>query len=300
MSRRRAFSRMSNGEIVFQWFAVAVVSLLCFSTLYPFIHVISVSLSSPVEAMRPGVHLYPREFTLDAYRYAVRLDGIWVGFGNTLFRTIVGTALSVFCMSLGAYALSKKYLPHRSFFTMAIVVTMFFSGGLIPTFLLIRDIGLYDTRWALIVPGLYNTFYMLIMRNFFMSIPNELEESAKMDGAHDLRVLFQLVLPLSKPILATISLWVAVHHWNEWFNGLIYIKDQSKVVLQIYLRRLIVENDNSDVQFLMEQAAGGTEQIVPETIKAAVLMIGTLPILVVFPFIQKHFVKGIMLGSVKG
>ncbi|MBD2845021.1 carbohydrate ABC transporter permease [Paenibacillus sp. IB182496] len=294
------FSRMTRGEAAFQVVAVVLVTLLGVTTLYPFIHVLSVSLSSPSEAMRPGVHLWPKALTLDAYVHAVRLNGIWIGFANTIYRTVIGTLLSVFVMSLGAYALSKKHLPHRSAYTMLVVVTMFFSGGLIPMFLLMKGIGLYDTRWALIIPGLFNTFYMLIMRNFFMSIPGELEESAKMDGAGDFRVLFQLVLPLSKPILATISLWLAVHHWNEWFNGLIYIQDQSKVVLQIYLRRLIVENNDSDVQFLMEQATGSMAQIVPETIKAAVLMIGTIPILLIFPFIQKHFVKGIMLGSIKG
>ena len=296
----RMFSRMTFGEAAFQIFAVCIVTLLCITTLYPFIHVMSVSLSSPAEAIRPGLHLYPKEITMAAYQQAVKLQGIWVGFGNTIFRTVVGTFLSVFVMSLGAYALSKKYLPHRSFITMAVIITMFFSGGLIPTFLLIKDIGLYDTRWALMIPGLFNTFYMLIMRNFFMSIPSELEESVRMDGANDLRILFQLVLPLSKPILATISLWIAVYHWNEWFNGLIYIQDQSKIVLQIYLRRLIVENSDADVQLLMQQAAGDILPIVPESIKAAVLMIGTIPILIVFPFIQKHFVKGIMLGSLKG
>lgn len=295
----KPFFGMSKGEVVFQFVLVFLITLLCISTLYPFIHVLSVSFSSASEAIRPGIHLYPREFTLAAYEKAVQLDGIWVGFGNTIYRTVIGTFLSLTAMSLGAYALSKKTLPHRSFITMAVVLTMFFSGGLIPTFLLIKEIGLYDTRWALIIPGLYNTFYMLILRNFFMSLPDELEESAKIDGAHDLRILFQLILPLSKPILATITLWVAVHLWNEWFNGLIYIQDQKKVVLQIYLRRLIVENMDSDLQFLMEQEMGQSAAV-PESIKAAVLMIGTAPILLVYPFIQKHFVKGIMVGSLKG
>lgn len=296
----KRFSRMSRGEVMFQFVAVIAVILLCIMTLYPFIHVLSVSFSSPAEAIRPGIHLYPREFTLGAYRQAVKLDGIWIGFGNTIYRTVTGTFLSVLVMTMAAYALSKKYLPHRGSITMMVVVTMFFSGGLIPTFLLIKQVGLYDLRWALIIPGLFNTFYMLIMRNFFMGIPGELEESMRMDGAHDLRLLFQLIVPLSKPILATISLWLAVHHWNEWFNALLYIQDQSKVVLQIYLRRLIVENMDGEIRFLMEQADSDMSQVVPETIKAAVLMIGTLPILVIFPFVQKHFVKGIMIGSLKG
>ncbi|MDF2926562.1 MAG: transporter permease [Paenibacillaceae bacterium] len=296
----KRFSLMSRGEVAFQFIAIIVVLGLCILTLYPFIHVLSVSLSSPAEAVRPGIHVYPKEFTLSAYKQAVHLDGIWIGFGNTIYRTVVGTLLSVVVMTMAAYALSKKYLPHRGFLTMMVVVTMFFSGGLIPTFLLIKQVGLYDLRWALIIPGLFNTFYMLIMRNFFMSIPVELEESMRMDGAHDLRLLFWLIVPLSKPILATISLWLAVHHWNEWFSALLYIQDQSKVVLQIYLRRMIVENMDGDIRFLMEQANSDVSQVTPETIKSAVLMIGTLPILVIFPFVQKHFVKGIMIGSLKG
>jgi len=298
--RSNPFFGMTRGEVAFQVVLVIFLIMLGITTLYPFIHVLSVSFSSASEAIRPGIHLYPKEFSTIAYEKAVQLSGIWVGFGNTVFRTVVGTFLSVFAMSLGAYALSKKTLPHRTFITMAIVITMFFSGGLIPTFLLMKDIGLYDTRWALIIPGLYNTFYMLIMRNFFMSLPEELEETARIDGAHDLRILFQLILPLSKPILATISLWVAVHLWNEWFNALIYIQDQSKIVLQIYLRRLIVENMDNDIKMLMEQEMIYVDQAVSESIKAAVLMIGTAPILVVYPFIQKHFVKGIMVGSLKG
>ncbi|MNI39980.1 Inner membrane ABC transporter permease protein YcjP [compost metagenome] len=201
-------------------------------------------------------------------------------------------------MTLGAYALSKKYLPHRNFYTMLIVLTMFFSGGLIPTFLLIKSIGLYDTRWALIIPGLINTFYMIIMRNFFMELPQELEDSAKIDGANDIQILARIVVPVSKPILATIGLWVAVHHWNEWFQALIYIQDQSKIVLQILLRRLIVENDDLQMRELMSQAT--EDEVVAETVKSAVLMIATIPILVVYPFIQKYFVKGIMVGSLKG
>lgn len=291
-------TRISKAERVFQYVNLAFITLFCITVLYPFIHVLSVSLSTPSEAIRPGIHLYPKEFTFAAYEQAVQTKGIWMGYYNTIFRTVVGTLLSLVVMTMGAYALSKKYLPHRGFYTMFIVITMFFSGGLIPTFLLIKGLGLYDSLWALIIPGLINTFYMLIMRNFFLGLPQELEDSAKMDGAHDFQILFRIVLPISKPILATISLWLAVHHWNEWFQGLIYIQDQSKLVLQIYLRRLIVESSDLETKQLMDQAA--EQDVVAESVKAAVLMIATLPILVVYPFIQKYFVKGALIGSVKG
>lgn len=292
------FNRMTTGEKVFQVAAVVFVCVISVMMLYPFIHILSLSFSTPAESVRPGIHLYPQEASVASYKQAFQTSGIWLGYYNTIFRTAVGTGLSLVCMTLGAYALSKKYLPHRSTITMVVVITMFFSGGLIPTVLLIKNIGLYDTRWALIIPGMFNTFYLLILRNFLMSIPQELEDSAKMDGANDIHVLFRVVLPLSKPILATVGLWVAVHHWNEWFNALLYVQDQSKIVLQIYLRRLIVENDNAEMQRLMEQAS--EEQVVAETVKAAVLMITMVPILTVYPFIQKHFVKGIMVGSLKG
>ncbi|NOU88311.1 ABC transporter permease subunit [Paenibacillus sp. LMG 31460] len=290
--------RTSKAELIFQYANLAAITLLCVSVLYPFIHVLSVSLSTPAEAVRPGIHLYPKAFTFSAYEQALQTKGIWMGYYNTIFRTVVGTILSLIIMTMGAYALSKKYLPHRGFYTMFIVITMFFSGGLIPLFLLVKGLGLYDSLWALIIPGLINTFYMLIMRNFFFGIPQELEDSAKMDGAHDFQILFRIILPLSKPILATIGLWLAVHHWNEWFQGLIYIQDQSKLVLQIYLRRLIVESSDLETKQLMDQASD--QEVVAESIKSAVLMIATLPILVVYPFIQKYFVKGALVGSVKG
>lgn len=289
---------MTRQEVAFQWISVILVTVFCISVLYPFIHVLSLSFSSPTEAVRPGIHLYPQEISLQPYKQAVQSNGIWIGYYNTIFRTVVGTLLSLLVMTLGAYALSKKYLPHRRFYTLAVVVTMFFSGGLIPTFLLVRSIGLYDTSWALIIPGLFNTFYMLIMRNFFINLPQELEDSAKMDGAQDFQILFRIMIPLSKPILATVSLWVAVHHWNEWFQALIYIQDQSKIVLQIYLRRLVVENSNLEMQQLMDQFS--EQQVATESLKAAVLMITILPIVCVYPFIQKYFVKGMMIGSLKG
>ncbi|WP_199619289.1 carbohydrate ABC transporter permease [Paenibacillus alkalitolerans] len=251
--------------------------------------------------MRSGIHLYPKELSFEAYKAALNSDGIWVGFSNTIFRTVVGTLLSLVLMALTAYPLAKKHLPHRTLFTMVILFTMFFQGGLIPTYLLIQNLGLIDSRWVYILapPFLINTFSMLIMRNFFMGIPAELEDSAKIDGANDIRILSSIVIPLSKPILATVALWAAVFHWNSWFDGLIYIQDQKKILLQIFLRRLVVENQNQELAMLMDMATG-PQLVTPETVKAAVLMVTVLPILLVYPFLQKYFVRGIMIGSLKG
>ncbi|MBD2847516.1 carbohydrate ABC transporter permease [Paenibacillus sp. IB182496] len=287
---------MTTGEKWFQGFAVVLSASLSLAMIYPFIHMISISLSTPAEALRPGIHLYPRELTLDAYQKALTSNGMWYGFQNTIFRTVVGTFLSLVFMSMAAYPLSKKDLPDRNFFMMFIIMTMFFSGGLIPTYLLVKNLGLFDSRWVYVIPVLFNTFSLIILRNFFMEIPSELEDSAKIDGANDIRTLFSIVIPLSKPILATVGLWSAVMHWNAWFDALIYVQDQSKVVLQVFIRRLIVENQDLEIMKMMDDQ----KSLNAETVKAAVLMVATLPILLLYPFLQKYFIQGILVGSLKG
>ncbi|WP_135551220.1 carbohydrate ABC transporter permease [Paenibacillus cymbidii] len=286
--------RMTTGEKAFQVVLIVFITLLCVAMLYPFVHELAVSLSSPTEAIRQGIHIIPLEFSLDAYNQVLSSKDIWTSLYNSIFRTVVGTILMLIMMTMGAYPLSKKYLPHRSYYTMFIVITMFFSGGLIPTYLLVKNLHLVDSSWALIIPGLISTFSMMIMRNFFMGVPEELEESAKIDGANDIRILVSIVVPLSMPIMATVGLWSAVYHWNAWFDALIYIQDIKKQVLQIYLRKLVVSNEDTALQALMNQT------VTQESIKAAVIMFVTLPILIVYPFLQKYFVKGALIGSLKG
>ncbi|GIP15964.1 protein LplC [Paenibacillus montaniterrae] len=284
------------GENIFQVFLVIIISLLCIVTIYPFIHIASVSLSSPSEAMRFGFHLYPKEIDLTAWKQVLSQKKIWIGFGNSAFRTVVGTGLTLFVMALCAYPLSRKYLPHRSFYTMIILFTMFFGGGIIPTYLLIKDLYLMNSLWVYIVPGLIPTFSMLVLRNFFMSIPVELEECSKIDGANDIRILFQIVLPLSKPVLATLALWTAVGHWNSWFDAVLYISDQDKQVLQFFLREIVITN--ADAETFGRSVVGNIKY--EPGIKAATVIFAILPILIVYPFLQKYFVKGTMIGSLKG
>jgi putative aldouronate transport system permease protein len=286
--------RLSLGEKVFQIIVIAFLACVCIFMIYPFLHVFSISLSTGAEALRPGLHWYPHEISLGAWKRVLTTDSVWIAFGNTVFRSVVGTFLALLFMAMGAYPLSKKYLPHRNFYTMFIVVTMFFGGGLIPTYLLIKSLGFIDSRWSLIIPGLISTYSMLILRNFFMSLPEELEDSAKIDGASDLRILFTIVLPLSKPILATLALWSAVGHWNAWFDAMLYIQDQSKTVLQILLRRIVIAPEGNNLM------NGPIEEQEPETLKAAIIMFTALPILVVYPFLQKYFVQGVLVGSLKG
>jgi putative aldouronate transport system permease protein len=286
--------RLSMGEKVFQVFLILFLTGLCVAMIYPFLHVLSISLSTAPEALRPGVHFYPKEISLFAWKKVFSTDTVWLAFGNTVFRTVIGTLMSLVFMSMAAYPLSRKYLPHRSYYTMFIIVTMFFSGGLIPSYLLIKSLGLIDSRWVLIIPGLVSTFSMLILRNFYMGIPSELEDSAKIDGANDVRILFSIVIPLSKPVLATLALWSAVGHWNAWFDALLYLQDQSKIVLQLYLRRLVITSEGDPILPV------ATPDVAPETVKAAVIMFTALPILIVYPFLQRFFVKGVMVGSLKG
>jgi len=201
-------------------------------------------------------------------------------------------------MVLTAYPLSKKHFPHRGFWTGFIVFTMFFSGGLIPTYMVVKGLGLLNTVWALILPGLVPAYNMIIVRNYFMSISPSLEESAKLDGANDFTILLRIILPVSMPIIATVTLWTIVGHWNSWFDSMIYSQNARKQVLQVVLRRIVLEGSNEVVN--MNAGMDDMSSVSPDNIKAATIMVATFPILMVYPFIQKYFVKGIMVGSLKG
>jgi len=288
----------SRGELAFNVVNVLVLGVLAFSTLYPFVYVLSMSLSTQAEALRAGFHLVPHEVTLTAYRMVFSNPDILTGYLNTLFRTIVGTVLTVTLSCMCAYPLARKDMPHRSMFTFLVVFTMLFHGGLVPTYLLIKNVGLLNNRWVYILPMCVQAFNVIIIKNFFQDIPESLAESAAIDGAGEWRTLFQIYMPLSKPVLATVSLWSAVAHWNSWFDGLIYITDDRKQVLQIFLRRIVVESNT----LLLEKGIVNPDmtQFTPETLKAATIIVTIVPILLLYPFLQKYFVKGIMLGGVKG
>ncbi|MFC7750715.1 carbohydrate ABC transporter permease [Paenibacillus thermoaerophilus] len=286
------------GEKLFDGFNYVFLTLFAFSAVYPFINILSISFSTPAAANAYGLKFIPKEFTLEAYRAVFDNKVIWTGYYNTIIRTGVGTALNVLFTVLCAYPLSKRYLPNRNLYTSLIVFTMFFSGGLIPTYLLIKSLGLLDNRLVLILPGLIAAFSMIIVRNYFMSLPEEIEESAKIDGANDVRILFSIVLPVSLPIIATIALWYAVAHWNAWFDALLYISDPNKTVLQTVLYKIIIQGSPQFQQF--ETFDPSVQSVTPDIIKAATVMVATVPILCVYPFIQKYFVKGVMIGSLKG
>lgn len=271
---------------------------LIFVTLYPFIHVTAVSFSSRGEALREGWHFYPKEVDLSAYKRLLVSSIIWRGFYNSVLRTFLGTVIALFLTALTAYPLSKKNMPCRKLFNGLILFTMLFSGGIIPSYLLIKQLNMVNTIWALVIPGAISAYNVIIMRNFFMSIPESLEESAMIDGASVFRIWVKIVIPLSKPVLATIALWTCVGYWNAYFDALIYITDRSKMVLQVILRRMLLD---SQIDMFAPQTID-TNSIPPPDIvvQSSLIVITTVPIVIVYPFLQKYFTKGILIGAVKG
>ena len=275
--------------------------LLSATIVIAFWHLLNLSLSPSHIATRGGLLLYPREATWDNYSRVIGNRYIWMGYKNTLIRTLIGTVLQLFFTAMGAYVLSKRYFPHRTFWTLFIVFTMFFSGGLIPTYLVVKNLGLLNTYSSMILPGFISAYNMVIIRNYFMSLPEEIEESCLIDVAGRFRIFLQIILPLSKPILATVALWLVVGHWNSWFDVLIYISDDTKFTLQIVLRRIILTGSKEILDTSAAANSAEMESVVSsEGLKAACIFVTTLPILCAYPFVQKFFVKGIMIGSLKG
>ncbi|MEK4237113.1 carbohydrate ABC transporter permease [Paenibacillus sp. FSL H7-0714] len=264
------------------------------ATLFPFVYVIGASFTTESEMLRRGIVLIPEDFTLEAYRIVFSGLGINKAYSITLFRTIVGTALNLLFTALGAYALSKKALPGRSGLLMFIVFTMLFSGGMIPTYILVKSLGLLNSVWVLILPGLVSVFNFLVMKTFFEQLPLELEEAARIDGSGELQMLWKIVIPLSLPSFATIGLFYAVYHWNSYFDAVMYITKPDLMPIQVVLRNILMA-----AQFTSSESSSGTPVNII-AIQMATVLVSTVPILCVYPFIQKHFAKGVMLGSVKG
>jgi putative aldouronate transport system permease protein len=293
--------KLTAGEKIFNAFNHLFISLISFSCLYPFLYIIAVSLSSSRAISSGEVFLWPVDFNLEAYKQLVRDGQIFIAMRNTVLLTIFGTMLNMVATILCSYALSKKRMRCRGLFTFLIAFTMFFGGGMIPNFILIRNLGLMDTYWALWLPGLISTYNMIVLRTFFQGIPDSLEEAAQIDGAGDPYILFRIVLPLSGPALATVTLFHAVGWWNTYFSAVLYITSTIKYPLMVKLKVLL-----DTAQYMMEQVLRGgiidetLIVVIPESFKAASILVSVLPIICVYPFLQKHFVKGVLIGSIKG
>jgi putative aldouronate transport system permease protein len=284
-----------------KWFHASVHTILLLaavSCLIPLINIIAVSFSDSAAIDSGFVWLWPIHFNIEAYKTLFLGSRVIPSFLNSLQITLVGTALSLLCTTLAAYALSRKYCYGRKYITLAMVFTMMFSGGLIPFFLLMKSLGLINTYWSLWLPGLVSAYNLLLMRSYFEGIPAEVEESARIDGCGEWRLLAQIFLPLSLPVVATICLFLAVSYWNSFQNVLIFINDAEKMNLTVFVQQMV--QSQSMLTQNMALQPEDLENMSPEAVKAGGIVIMTLPMLIVYPMLQKYFVKGVMLGAIKG
>lgn len=293
------FNRRTKGEVVFDVINVVLVVIICFITLYPVWYVLIYSFNNGPDAAMGGIYWWPRKFSMENYKAVFRDKSIINAFGITIMRTLITTPLHVFFTAMVAYSLSKEYLIGRKVYFTLGLITMFFAGGLIPYFILIKNIGLYDSFWVYVIPGIFNFYHLLIFQTFFKEIPKSLEESAKIDGANEFLIFYKIILPLSKPVLATIGLFVGVGNWNDFFSGVMYIKDQNLIPIQTFLYKLVAQTGS---QHMMANMPDGISKssVTSQSIRMATMVVTTLPIVCVYPFLQKYFVKGMMVGAVKG
>lgn len=297
--------KKSLGERVFYSCNNVLMFVLSFLFLYPFWHVLMASISLP-DMMRAhtGVLLLPQGFTLMGYDIVFRNPNILIGYTNTIIYVVFGTIVNIIFTTLGAYVLSRKDFMLKKFLMVMVTITMFFAGGLIPSFLLVNSLGMMNSRLALIIPGAISTYNLIVMRTSFQAIPSELEESARIDGANDFRILWSIILPVSKATIAVIALFYAVGHWNSWFTASIYLQDRMKFPLQLILREILLRSNTSiatqSLNTTALQAIDQGDMYFKELVQYSTIIISTVPILCVYPFVQKYFVKGVMIGSLKG
>ncbi|MEI7027258.1 carbohydrate ABC transporter permease [Paenibacillus sp. y28] len=275
-----------------------LLTLIAAACVLPFIYILASSLTAPEELIKKGFILFPTKFSLVGYEYVLSTDIILSSLGVSVFITVVGTLMNLLFTALMAYPLAQRELMGNKLIMKLIVFSMLFSGGMIPTYLVVRWTGLLDSLAALIIPGLVSAFNLIIMRNFFQQLPDGLEEAARIDGCSDIGILFRIVLPLSAPVLASLSLFYAVGHWNAYFSAVLYINENTLWPIQVWLRQIVILSQGG----IGDSTQFGDDFVPPpaETVKMAVIVLSTLPILIVYPFLQKHFAKGALLGSVKG
>lgn len=290
--------RPTRASRTFDAFNVVFMALFMFVTLYPFWYVVMVSLSDGRAVLAGKVSLWPVNFTLATYKVVLSDSSIITGFRNTVVYTVLGTFINLAMTSMCAYPLARPNLEGKKALMGFIVFTMFFSGGMVPTYLVVNQLGIIDTIWAMVLPGAISTYNMIVMRTFFMGIPESMHESACLDGANDIQILLRIVLPVSKPIMATMLLFYAVGHWNGYMNALMYLNSKALFPLQSILRNMVV--DGQLTNSTTEVGAGSSFEVIETTMKYATIVVTTLPIIMIYPFVQKYFVKGVMIGSIKG
>jgi putative aldouronate transport system permease protein len=291
------------GDRLFDWCNYLFLTMVLLVTLYPFLNVLAISLNDSVDTVRGGIYIWPREFTLENYRVIFEYDHLVTGFINSVLRTVIGTVLGVLSSAMVAFTLSRGDFQGRKFVSTIIVLTLYFSGGLIPGYMLIRELNLINTFWVYVLPGMVNAFHIIIVRSFMDGLPYSLQESAKIDGANDFTIFWRIILPLCTPVLATIALFVAVGQWNAWFDTYLYNSSNPNLTTLQYELMKILQNTTmsaSDANaFRGTSGEDHSRTVSPESIKMAISMITIIPILLVYPFVQRFFVKGMTLGAVK-
>lgn len=286
--------RESLGSRIFNVFNVLLLSFIAFTTFYPFWDCFVVSFSSLKGYLATSVHLWPSEWSLEGYRYMVSSAELWSSYANSIFITAAGTAINMIITIMAAYVLSKRNLKGHRILMFLAVFTMMFSGGIIPTYMVVKDVGLMNSLWAMILPTAVNTYNLIILRNFFLDLPAELEEAALLDGCTEVGVLFRIMLPISKPAVTTVTLFYAVDHWNDFFSAIMYINKKQQWPLQLFLRSMLFQNDAA-------YASGGESLfLLGQPMKMAAVMMAIIPIMCAYPFFQRYFTAGMTVGAVKG
>lgn len=300
---RRKKARLHEGNRFFTVIMYIVIALLTFIAIYPVYYVLIMSISEPKETAAMTVYWYPKGFYIDAYKIILRDSDLWMAYGNSIIYVISTTVLTLITCVIGAYPLTSPKLKGRKLVTFFLLIPMYFGGGLIPNYLLMSKLGLYDNMWALIIPGSFSIWYIILTKTYFQSLPETMREAARIDGANNFQIMLRLYLPLAKPILAVIAVYTIVGVWNSWFSAMIYLPNPKIQPLQLYLRRILIEQNIAITKELMsveEAAAAAAQKLTNNQLKYAMIVFTTLPVLFVYPFFQKHFVKGVMLGSLKG
>ncbi|MCL2527298.1 MAG: carbohydrate ABC transporter permease [Defluviitaleaceae bacterium] len=293
----------SPGDVVFRIINTTIMAIILVLAIYPVVWLVLASVSNPLELHTAPTRLllWPRGFSTAAYGMVMTNSQLWRAYGNTIFYAISGTFISVTVSMLGGYVLSRKYLPGRRFFTLLIVFTMFFGGGLIPFFIVVDALGLFDTRWAMILPNAISVFYVIMIISFCRGIPDEMEESAKIDGANDFYIFYKVMMPLAKPIIAVMVLFYTVDIWNTWMWGQIFLRSRSLLPLQVILREILVLTNPDMMNLGAHGVTAAAEQAAfMDAVQYAVIVVSMIPIVALYPVIQKYFISGVMVGALKG
>ncbi|NIK78719.1 putative aldouronate transport system permease protein [Paenibacillus castaneae] len=288
-------SRVSAADVCIHIFLMIVVLIM----LLPLYNVLLISFATPAKIAKQIVYLWPTSFDITAYSYIFSDSQIWKSLNVSLFVTVVGTLINIVATTFGAYALTKKQMPGRNIFLVLILISMLFNGGMIPTYLLIKNMHLMNNLFSMILPLAVNTFYLIIMMNFFRTVPDALEESAKIDGANDIQILLRIILPISMPTVAAITLFYAVDRWNEWWSAFLYLQDTTKFPMQLYLREMLVDVNKIMNSSFASSFVSRKSDLYPQGVKMATVIVTILPVMLVYPFLQRHFSSGVMIGAVK-